>query len=366
MTVRKTPAKMADGRELFYFDDVTAEREVLPDTRDLPHVSHGSTMRFDVLTGEWVTIAAHRQDRTYMPPADHCPLCPTQPGREPSEIPAPSYDVVVFENRFPSFAQSAPQVAPEVDGNPLWPQRPAVGRCEVVCFTSDHNASFGSLPVSRVRTVIEAWADRTAALSALPGVEQVFPFENRGQEIGVTLQHPHGQIYGYPFVTPRTAQLLTRAASHRQRTGRDLLGDVLDNERKSGSRVVLDGEAWTCFVPAAARWPVEAHLVPHRVVPDFTALDDAERDELAVLYRDLLYRLERVFGEPMELPYIAGWHQAPIHTGRDLTRLHLQLFSLRRAPGKLKFLAGSESGMAAWINDATPEQIAERLRVAGS
>src|SRR6185312_10545467 len=126
-------------------------REVLPDTRDLPHVSHGSTMRFDVLTGEWVAIAAHRQDRTYMPPADHCPLDPTLPGREPTEIPAPSYDVVVFENRFPSFAQSAPEVAPEVDGNSLWPQRPAVGRCEVVCFTSDHNASFGSLPVSRVR-----------------------------------------------------------------------------------------------------------------------------------------------------------------------------------------------------------------------
>jgi UDPglucose--hexose-1-phosphate uridylyltransferase len=96
------------------------------------------------------------------------------------------------------------------------------------------------------------------------------------------------------------------------------------------------------------------------------ALNDAERDELAVMYRDLLHRLERVFGEPMELPYIAGWHQAPIHTGRDLTRLHLQLFSLRRAPGKLKFLAGSESGMAAWINDVTPEQIAERLRAAGS
>ncbi len=216
-----------------------------------------------------------------MPPADHCPLCPTKPGGEPSEIPAPSYDVVVFENRFPSFTQTAPDVPSEVDGNPLWPQRPAVGRCEVVCFTSDHNASFGSLPVSRVRTVIEAWADRTATLSALPGVEQVFPFENRGKEIGVTLQHPHGQIYAYPFVTPRTASLITRAGAHRQRTGRDLMGDVLDSERKSGARVVLDGDAWTCFVPAAARWPVEAHLVPHRAVPDFAALNDAERDELA-------------------------------------------------------------------------------------
>ena len=125
--MRKIAARMADGRELFYFDDVTPTRKVLPDTRDLPHVTQGSTMRFDVLTGEWVAIAAHRQDRIYMPPADHCPLCPTKPGREPSEIPAPSYDVVVFENRFPSFTETAPDVPGEVDGNPLWPQRPATG-----------------------------------------------------------------------------------------------------------------------------------------------------------------------------------------------------------------------------------------------
>ena len=106
--------------------------------------------------------------------------------------------------------------------------------------------------------------------------------------------------------------------------------------------------------------------MPHRAVPDIAALDDAEREELAVMYRDLLRRLDRSFGELAELPYIAGWHQAPVHTGRDLTRLHLQLFSLRRAPGKLKYLAGVESGMGAWLNDASPEQIAQRLRDAGS
>jgi UDPglucose--hexose-1-phosphate uridylyltransferase len=371
--VRRTTTRMADDREFFYFDDTEpylsgAASRVVPDTRDLPHVHQGSIMRFDVLTGEWVAIAAHRMDRTFLPPANMCPLCPTGRGSEPSEIPAPDYDVVVFENRFPSFAQEvATDVAPSVDGNPLWPQRPATGRCEVVCFTSDHHASFGSLPVERVRTVIEAWANRTAELSALPGVEQVFPFENRGTEIGVTLEHPHGQIYAYPFVTPRTAQLLTRAGSHRQRTGRDLMGDVLDSERKAGERVVLDGEHWTAFVPAAARWPVEAHLVPHRAVPDLAALERAERDELAVLYRSLLQRFEGYFGQPEDPPpYIAGWHQAPVHTGRDLTRLHLRLFSLRRAPGKLKYLAGSESGMGAWINDAAPERIAARLREVGA
>jgi UDPglucose--hexose-1-phosphate uridylyltransferase len=370
VTVRRTEARMADGRELFYFDDTepfaSDGRVPPPDTRDLPNVQHASTIRYDVLTGEWVTIAAHRQDRTFLPPADHCPLCPTRPGREPTEIPAEAYDVVVFENRFPSFAQDVlTDVPPEVDGNRLWPQRPGVGRSEVVCFTSDHNSSFGALPVSRVGTVIEAWTNRTAELSALPGVEEVFVFENRGTEIGVTLEHPHGQIYAYPFVTPRTGQLLQRATEHHERTGRDLLGDVLEAERKAGTRVVREGEHWTVFVPAAARWPVEAHIVPHRALPDFTALDDEERAELAVLYRDLLQRVEVYFDESGPPPYIAGWHQAPVRARRGLTRMYLQLFSLRRAPGKLKYLAGSESGAGAWISDVMPERIAQRLRELG-
>jgi UDPglucose--hexose-1-phosphate uridylyltransferase len=115
-------------------------------------------------------------------------------------------------------------------------------------------------------------------------------------------------------------------------------------------------------VPAAARWPVEAHIVPHRALPDFTALDDEERAELAELYRDLLQRVEGYFEESGAPPYIAGWHQAPVTTGRGLTRMFMQLFSLRRAPGKLKYLAGSESGAGAWISDVAPERIAQRLR----
>lgn len=365
MTVFRTDARMPDGRALHYYDE-SPGRVPPPDTRDPGPVGHGSVMRFDVLTGEWVTIAAHRMSRTHLPSADECPLCPTRPGAQPSEIPASDYEVVVFDNRFPSFAPDGPDVPDLVDGDPLWPQRPALGRCEVVCFTAEHDTAFSALPVTRVRTVIEAWVDRTAELSAQPGVEQVVPFENRGAEIGVTLQHPHGQIYAYPFPTPRTAQLLARSAAHLRSTGRELLGDVLDAERHAGRRVVVEGEHWTAFVPAAARWPVEAHLVPHRAVPDLAALTDDERDELAHVHLDLLGRLERFHGPGGEHPpYVAAWHQAPVRTGRDLTRLHLRLFSVRRAPGKLKYLAGSESAMGAWINDATPERIAARLREVG-
>lgn len=368
MTVRRTATTLADGRELLYFDDTEpyasgAATRQLRDTRELPATTVDSTMRYDVLTGEWVTLASHRMDRTFLPAADACPLCPTQPGRAATEIPADGYDVAVFENRFPSLATSAADPATEcVDGETLWPHRAAAGRCEVVCFTSDHDRSFAQLPTSRVRTVLTALADRTRELSALPGIAQVYCFENRGAEIGVTLEHPHGQVYAYPALSPRAEAQLRQADRHFRRTGRSLLRDVLDAERRAGTRVVAETAHWTAYVPAAARWPVELHVAPHRDVADLTELTGPELDDLAPLYLDVLGRLDRFFDGVEKLPYIAGWHQAPTGDGRELGRLYLQVFSLMRSPHRMKFLAGSESGMGAWISDTTPERIAARFR----
>ncbi|TWP49930.1 galactose-1-phosphate uridylyltransferase [Lentzea tibetensis] len=358
--MRRTAGKLADGREIIYFDDTQdAPPRIAVDTRDLPVTQPLSEVRRDPLTGEWVAMAAHRQTRTYKPPADLCPLCPSTPGR-PTEIPEADYDVAVFENRFPSLSVGSPEVSSTVDGMPLVARAAGHGRCEVVCFTSSHDSSFGSLSPSRVRTVVDAWADRTAALSEIPGVEQVFPFENRGEEIGVTLHHPHGQIYAYPFITPRTTQMLSVATEYFAEHGRALMGDLLASELAAETRVVATSECWVAYVPAAARWPVEVHVVPRRQVPDIAALSDVERDDFAVLYLDVLRMLDALYDRP--LPYIAAWHQAPVHVGRSELWLHLEVFSVKRAADKLKYLAGSESGMEVWINDATPEQIAERLR----
>jgi len=382
--VRRTSMTLADGREIIYFDDSEPYRSGarirdVVDQRPLVGRPVAGMMRLDALTGEWVSIADHRQDRTFLPPADECPLCPSGGGTMPSEIPAHEYDVVVFENRFPSFASQplgaggssgAGGHAADTPGvNPLLANAPALGRCEVVCFTSDHDASFSSLSVERARTVVDVWADRTRELSAMDGVEHVFCFENRGQEIGVTLHHPHGQIYAYPFVPARSASLLRQATEHHQRSGRLLGGDLLAAELEAGSRVVIKGTYWTAYVPYAARWPVEVHLAPNRDVPDLVALRSEERDELAEVYLDLLRRLDSYYegpdGSPIEMPYIAGWHQAPVHQGREVSRLHLQAMSVLRAPGRLKYLAGSESGAGAWINDVTPERVAARLREVG-
>jgi UDPglucose--hexose-1-phosphate uridylyltransferase len=355
-TVHKTRATLADGRDLLYFDD--RPRDAVPvDPRELPEVSTASQMRWDPLLEEWVMMAAHRQSRTHLPPTDQCPLCPSD-GRA-TEVPAEDYRVVVLENRFPSLSTQARLNGHRID-HPLVPVRPGTGRCEVVCFSSDHDKRFADLSPAHARLVVDTWADRTTELSRIRGVAQVFCFESRGQEIGVTLGHPHGQIYAYPFVTPRTEKMLEVARRHRARTGHSLHADVIEAECDAEVRIVSATEHWVCFVPAAARWPVEVHLHPRREVRTLADLDDAERDDLARVYLDLLQRLDRLYDAP--LPYIAAWHQGPVHDPEGLGRLHLQLFSIRRSADKLKYLAGSESGMGAFITDVLPEDVARRLR----
>jgi UDPglucose--hexose-1-phosphate uridylyltransferase len=367
-TVRRTSRRLADGREIIYFDDTPgAPPRTAEDTRPLGERAPSGQVRHDALVGDWVAIAGHRLNRTFLPPKDECPLCPTGAGSVPSEVPESDYDVVVFENRFPSYAPVS--AFPDGAHEGLEQTRPALGRCEVVCFTADHDSTFADLAPERARTVIDAWADRTAELGALPEVELVFCFENRGQEIGVTLHHPHGQIYAYPYLPQRSAAILEQATRHHERTGRLLGADILAAEERDGRRIVLQARHWTAYVPFAARWPVEVHLAPHRDVPDLPALTSEERDELAVVYLDLLQRLDRYYtkkdGRAVHLPYIAGWHQAPASRGRDVSRLHLQVMSVLRSPSKLKYLAGSESGVGGWVNDVTPEDIAARLREVG-
>ncbi|MEX3101348.1 galactose-1-phosphate uridylyltransferase [Streptomyces sp. V2] len=352
--MKKTSTRLADGRELIYYDLRDDSVRDAVDRRPLDRTVTTSEVRRDPLLGDEVAIASHRQGRTYHPPVDQCPLCPTQ-GDNLSEIPDSSYDVVVFENRFPSLAGDS-------------------GRCEVVCFTSDHDSSFADLTEEQARLVLEAWTDRTSELSHLPSVQQVFAFENRGEEIGVTLGHPHGQIYAYPFTTPRTALMLRQVAAHKDATGGENLFDAVLERELADERVVLESEHWVAFVPYAAHWPYEVHLYPRRRVPDLLGLDEGARTEFPKVYLELLRRFDRIFGEDQPVtPYIAAWHQAPFGqleefdgVSRDDFALHLELFTIRRTSGKLKFLAGSESGMGAFINDISPERAAERLREVAS
>jgi UDPglucose--hexose-1-phosphate uridylyltransferase len=335
---------LSDSREILYFDDAGAVRESpVVDPRDLDAPPKPAELRLDRLTGEWVIVAAARQDRTFLPAASDCPLCPSRHGAQ-TEIPDSDYDVAVFQNRFPSLPAAVAGAAP-------------AGRSEVVCYSSAHEASFATLPAERLRSIGRAWVHRTRELSADTAVAAVLCFENRGVEIGVTLHHPHGQIYAYPYVPPRIGRLVMTAEEHRDRTGACLACEVLANELADGRRIVADGEHAVAYVPEAARWPWEIHVVPRRHVDRLPALDPEELEELVLLEADVLARLDNLFARPA--PYMAGWLQAPRDT--DL-HLRLEVISPLRAADRLKYLAGSESLAGAFINDIRPEEAAERLR----
>jgi UDPglucose--hexose-1-phosphate uridylyltransferase len=350
---------LADGRELMFFALPGRAARPVPDRRSLPRRSPDpSQLRFDRATGQWVIVAAQRQDRTYKPPADRCPLCPSPTGLT-SEVPAEDYDVVVFENRFPSLAGAGPAGRGDPGGHGFV-AAPGHGRCEVICFSPDHTGAFAQLPPAHARLVVQAWRHRTAELLARPEIEQVFCFENRGEEIGVTLSHPHGQIYGYPFVTPRSAAMLAQAREHRIRYGTNLFADLLAGEIADQDRIIVGDELFTAFVPFAARWPVEVHVYPNRPVRNLTELTDAEIDALAATLTDMLKRFDRMY--PAPLPYMAALHQFSDTEAQRDGYFHVELISIRRSATKLKYLAASESAMDAFIADVTPEATAARLK----
>jgi len=179
--VRKTAVTLADGRALLYFGDVPVRPADYPDRRPLAATDVWSQARWDRLRGEWVVIASHRQDRTFQPSDDQCPLCPSRDGWS-TEIPAPEYDVVVFENRFPTLRghdASEPENRSPGAPEPVLFSRPVGGRCEVVCFSQRHDASFADLNPAQAAIVMAAWVDRSAELARMSGVDQVYCFEIR-------------------------------------------------------------------------------------------------------------------------------------------------------------------------------------------
>ncbi|MEY3407650.1 MAG: hypothetical protein RL038_711 [Actinomycetota bacterium] len=357
-----TLTTLSGGREILYFDSKLTQRDA-EDRRPFEDPAPIGELRHDALRDDWVAVAAHRQTRTYMPPKELCPLCPTAKDADErylTEIPESDYEVVVFDNRFPSLTR--PVVGFELSTPAALQESPteAAGKCEVVCFTSDHSGSFKSLSPDRVRVVLEAWRHRTRELGALKDVVHVFPFENRGVEIGVTLPHPHGQIYGYSYLPMTVKNMMAAAVAFQERNGEVLLDAIVAREIRDEVRIVASNNEWIAYVPYAARYPYEIHLAPRRSVLRLPDLDEAACAGFAEVYLEVLNRLDGVFD--VEMPYIAAWHQAPFVAGGEHMRLHLQVTSIRRAPDKIKYLAGSESAMGAFIGDVTPEAAAAQLR----
>jgi UDPglucose--hexose-1-phosphate uridylyltransferase len=354
--VHKRVLQKPDGRALILYG-------LEPIPADLPAPVPSSDarqpnahLRWHPLRGEWVAYAGHRQNRTFLPPPEYNPLAPTTDAAHPTEVPAGPWDVAVFENLFPALtleAHDPPDLA--------IPTQPGKGVCEVVVFTQDPKASLGRLPLWHLELLLEVWADRYEALGALPEVKYVFPFENRGVEVGVTLHHPHGQIYAYPFVPPVPARELSQQRAYYERHGRGLLEDLIERELADELRMLYTGDTCVAFMPICARYSYEVWLAPRRPAPSLAALTADERRDFARALKTVLLKFDALWDRPF--PYIMAIHQAPTDDAlHPEAHVHVEFSPALRMPNRLKYLAGSETGAGVFTADTLPEVKAAELR----
>ncbi len=298
-----------------------------------------SELRFEELRGEEVVYAIDRQDRTFLPSREHCPLDATRPGGPETEIPFPAFEIAVFDNRFPAF--ETPR-----------------GAAEVVVYTDDHDASFAALAPDRAEALMWVWRHRYTELGAREDIDYVYIFENRGVEVGVTLHHPHGQIYGYPFVPP----VAERELAADKRLGGCAPCALLAREVREAVRVVYENDDIVVYVPYAARWAYEAHVVVREHRPSLRECEPRELSSLADALQALTRGYDALFRRPF--PYVMAMHQAPTRAGQSKGHLHVEFYPPLRTAEKLKYLAGSEQGGGTFISDTLPEESAAELREA--
>jgi UDPglucose--hexose-1-phosphate uridylyltransferase len=344
-----------DGRALVLYgrEPIAVEGEQAPAAGLM--TARRSQLRWHPLRGEWVVYAGHRQNRTFLPPPEWNPLGPPRDPAFPTEVPAGRWDVAVFENLFSALGSSGPPPQPDIVE-----MRACEGTTEVVVFTQDPSGSLAALPLDHLELVVEVWAERTAELGARADVEYVLPFENRGVEVGVTLHHPHGQIYAYPFVPPVAATQLELQRAHALAHGTGLLDDLIAAERAADRRTLWVGEHALAWVPVFARWAYEIWVAPLRAVASLAELRPDERRDFARALQISLRKLEQLWSRPM--PYVLAIYQAPCHGAREHVHLHLEILPWLRMPGRMKFLAGSEVAGGTFTADTLPEDKAAELR----
>lgn len=314
-----------------------------------------SELRWNPITEEWIIMATERQERPVFP-EDYCPF---EPGAS-DEIPK-RYDAIVIPNRYPSLSRDA--LKPTAKGDSFFRTAPARGVCEVVLYSGNHDTVLGAKPVPHIKKVIDLWQDRFIQLGKEPFVKYVFIFENRGEVIGVTLPHPHGQIYAYPYIPPVIEWRLEDSRKFFQETGRCLFCETIAREKKaSPSRVVAEDSVFLAIVPFWAKWSYEVHIYPKRHIRGLDEILEAEKERLAGMLKTVLMKYDGLFG--FRLPFIMVLHQRPTDgvEGYDHYHFSIEFYPPHRSRDQLKYLAGSETGAGGHINVNSPEAAAEELR----
>jgi len=312
-------------------------------------------LRWHPLTNDWVMIASHRQNRPQMP-KDWCPFCPGS-GKVPDE-----FEVFEYDNDFPALSPNPPE--PDDVANDFFKVAPCYGKCEVILYSPKHTITLPELSVEHITKLVGLWCERFEIISSDEKVKYVFIFENRGEVVGVTMPHPHGQIYGYPFI-PKKLELETGSAkAYFEKNNKCIFCDMLDNEIEAEKRVIFKNEYFTVFLPFFTEYPYGVYIMSNSHKQYITEFNEEERVALAQTLKETAGMLDSLFDK--QFPYMMCMHNAPVNSG-DYSKdfhFHIEFFPPMRSADKQKFNASSETGAWAHCNPTCPEDTAEELRQA--
>ncbi len=312
-------------------------------------------LRYNPLIKDWVMIASHRQDRPQMP-KDWCPFC-TGSGKVPQ-----SYDVYKYDNDFPTLSQNPPPS--DNVANDFFKVKQSYGKCEVILFSSEHNASLREFSVPHITKIVDLWADRFTEISKDEKIKYVFIFENRGEMVGVTMPHPHGQIYGFSVIPKKIELELEASKEYFEEKNKCLFCDMLKEEKAFEKRVIFSNEHFTVFLPFFSEYPYGVYIISNKHMNNITLFNNEKKIALAETIKHTTGMLDSLFG--FNFPYMMCMHNAPVNIEdtSDFYHFHIEFFPPMRAADKQKFNASSETGVWAHCNPTSPEDKAKELREA--
>lgn len=308
-------------------------------------------LRWNPILGTWIVVSSRRAVRPWR--RGECPFCPGAPET------GYGWDVLVLDNRYPALR---PDARPSRESRGVYIVRPGYGFCKVVVETPEHEGDLDTVPFANLAKYIAALAEVTRGYCGEQGIEYVLPFRNKGKVIGVSLTHPHSQVYILPFVPPRVRRELECSERFYRENNACLFCRVLEQEREEGGRLLYENPGFAAFLPFFAMWPYEVHVYPKRHFQRLTDLSEDEVRELADALRVVVAGYNSLFG--FSLPYMMIFHQAPCRGDYAYYHFHVEFYPVHRAPDKLKYAAGIEWGGWVFTYDALPEEKAAELREA--
>jgi UDPglucose--hexose-1-phosphate uridylyltransferase len=311
-------------------------------------------LRWNPILQEWVVVAAQQGKRPVLPVEKDCPFCPGKP-----ETGTGNWSVLHLPNKFPALMENPPK--PDIESDEFYQVKPSKGACEVLLYSPKHDTTFQQLGVDHICKIVEMWVDRTRELGAIKEIEYVFIFENTGREIGVSLDHPHGQLYAFPFIPRKIRRELDSAKQFMEKRKKCLFCNILEKEKADGRRIVLENSSFTAFIPFFATWPYGLHLYPNRHLQSLLDFTESEKRDLASILKTIRTIYDNLFG--FRLPHMMAFHQSPTDKAKHpYYHFHVEFYPVHRAKDKIKYLAGVEVGTDTFLNPTNPEEKAKELR----